>query len=74
MKICLKKFLLGQGTMRPARLKNTKGEKSDMKNDIWFKLGGTALLGLMVLDFAVPSAQGAATATLTAVVRNQGLF
>jgi uncharacterized protein (DUF58 family) len=42
-----------------------------MKNKIWFKLGGTALLGLMILSFAVPSGQAAATATLTAMVQDQ---
>ena len=42
-----------------------------MKNNIWFKLGGAALLGLMVLGFAVPNGQTAPTATLTAVVRHQ---
>ena len=42
-----------------------------MKNDIWFKLGGAALLGLMILGFAVPSGQTAPTATLTAMVQDQ---
>ena len=42
-----------------------------MKNNIWFKLGGAALLGLMILGFAVPSAQSATTVTLTAVVQDQ---
>ena len=42
-----------------------------MKNKIWFKLGGAALLGLVVLGFAVPSGQTAPTATLTAVVQDQ---
>ena len=48
-----------------------------MKNNIWFKMGGAALLGLMMLGFAMPSAQSASTATLTAVVQGQqcaGLF
>jgi hypothetical protein len=42
-----------------------------MKNNIWFKLGGAALLGLMILGFAVPNGQTAPTVTLTAVVQNQ---
>lgn len=42
-----------------------------MKNNKWFKLGGAALLGLMILGFAVPSAQTAPTVTLTAVVQSQ---
>jgi uncharacterized protein (DUF58 family) len=42
-----------------------------MKNNKWFKLGGAALLGLMILCFAVPSGQTATTATLTAVVQDQ---
>ena len=42
-----------------------------MKNNIWFKLSGAALLGLMILGFAVPSGQTATTVTLTAVVQDQ---
>ena len=42
-----------------------------MKNSLWFKLSGAALLGLMILGFAVPSGQTAPTVTLTAVVRDQ---
>jgi len=42
-----------------------------MKNNKWFKLIGAALLGLMILGFAMPSAQSAPTATLTAVVQDQ---
>ena len=42
-----------------------------MKNTLWFKLGGAALLGLMILAFAVPTGQTAPTVTLTAVVQNQ---
>jgi hypothetical protein len=42
-----------------------------MKNNIWFKLGGAGLLGLMILGFAVPSGQTATTVTLTAVVQSQ---
>ena len=42
-----------------------------MKNNKWFKLIGGALLGLMILGFAVPSGQTATTATLTAVVQDQ---
>ena len=42
-----------------------------MKNTLWFKLGGAAFLGLMILGFAVPSAQTAPTVTLTAVVQSQ---
>jgi len=41
-----------------------------MRNNISFKWGGAALLGLM-LGFAVPSGQTAPTATLTAVVQDQ---
>jgi hypothetical protein len=49
-----------------------KGEKSDMKNNnMWFKLSGVALLGLMLLGFAVPSGQTATTVVLTAVVQDQ---
>src|SRR4030095_8262339 len=42
-----------------------------MKNNIWFKLTGAALLGLVVLGFAVPSGQTATTVTLTAMVQDQ---
>jgi PKD domain len=42
-----------------------------MKNNIWFKLGGAALLGLMILGFAVPNGQTATAVTLTAVVQDQ---
>ena len=42
-----------------------------MRNNTWFKLGGAALLGLLVLGFAVPSGQTAPTVTLTAVVQDQ---
>jgi uncharacterized protein (DUF58 family) len=42
-----------------------------MKNNLWFKLGGAALLGLMILGFAVPSGQTATTVTLTALVQDQ---
>ena len=42
-----------------------------MRNNTWFKLGGAALLGLVVLGFAVPSGQSAPAVTLTAVVQNQ---
>ena len=42
-----------------------------MKNNIWFKLGGAALLGLMILGFAVPSGQTAPSVTLTALVQDQ---
>ena len=42
-----------------------------MKNNKWFKLGGAALLGLMILGFAVPSGQNAPTVTLTAMVQDQ---
>jgi len=39
-----------------------------MKNNKWFKLIGAAVLGLMILGFAVPSGQTAPTVTLTALV------
>lgn len=42
-----------------------------MKKNIWFKVGGAALLGLMALTVAVPSGQTAPTATLTALVQDQ---
>lgn len=42
-----------------------------MKNNIWFKLGGAGLLGLMILGFAAPNGQTATTATLTAMVQDQ---
>ena len=41
-----------------------------MKNK-WFKLSGAALMGLMILGFAVPTAQTATTVILTAVVQDQ---
>jgi len=41
-----------------------------MRNNISFKLGRAALLGLM-LGLAVPSGQAATNATLTAAVQNQ---
>jgi uncharacterized protein (DUF58 family) len=42
-----------------------------MKKNIWFKLGGATLLGLMILGFAVPNGESATTVTLTAVVQAQ---
>jgi hypothetical protein len=42
-----------------------------MKNNKWFKLAGAAVLGLMILGFAVPSGQTAPTVTLTALVQDQ---
>src|SRR4029077_10254275 len=42
-----------------------------MRNNIWCKLGWAALLGLVILGFAVPSGQTAPTVTLTAVVQDQ---
>ena len=42
-----------------------------MKNNMSFKFSGAAILGLLILGFAVPSGQTAPTATLTAVVQNQ---
>jgi uncharacterized protein (DUF58 family) len=42
-----------------------------MKNTKWFKLAGTAVLGLMILCFAVPSGQTAPSVTLTALVQDQ---
>jgi hypothetical protein len=48
--------------------KHTKRRKADMKNNKWFKLIGAAVLGLMILGFAVPSGQTAPTVTLTALV------
>src|SRR5262249_8283324 len=42
-----------------------------MRNNRWFKLGGIALLGLVVLGLAVPSGQTATTVVLTAVVQSQ---
>jgi uncharacterized protein (DUF58 family) len=42
-----------------------------MKSNKWFKLIGAAVLGLMILCFAVPSGQTATRATLTAVVEDQ---
>jgi len=42
-----------------------------MKNNKWFKLAGTAVLGLMILGFAVPSGQTAPSVTLTALVQDQ---
>jgi PKD domain len=52
----------------------TKGNNPKMKNSIWFKLSGAALLGLMIFGVAVPSGQTATTVTsvtLAAVVQNQ---
>ena len=42
-----------------------------MNDNKWFKLGGAALLGLVVLGFVVPSGHTAPTVTLTAVVQDQ---
>jgi uncharacterized protein (DUF58 family) len=42
-----------------------------MKNNKWFKLAGTAVLGLMILGFPVPSGQTAPSVTLTALVQDQ---
>ena len=42
-----------------------------MRNNTWFKLGGAALLGLVILGFAVPNGQTAPTVTLTALVQDQ---
>ena len=42
-----------------------------MKNNKSFKLIGAAVLGLMILGFAVPSGQSAPTVTLTAMVQDQ---
>jgi hypothetical protein len=42
-----------------------------MKNNMSFKFSGAAILGLLILGFAVPSGQTADAATLTAVVQNQ---
>jgi len=42
-----------------------------MRNKTWLKLGGAALLGLILLGVAVPSGQTAPTVTLTAVVQDQ---
>ena len=42
-----------------------------MKNNKWFKLIGAAVLGLMILGFAVPSGESATTVILTAVVQDQ---
>src|SRR5204863_10102605 len=52
-------------------LKHTKRRKADMKNNKWFKVIGEAVLGLMILGFAVPSGQTATTVTLIAVVQDQ---
>jgi len=41
-----------------------------MKSNKWFKLIG-AVVGLMILGFAVPSGQNAPTVTLTAMVQDQ---
>jgi uncharacterized protein (DUF58 family) len=48
-----------------------KGEKYNMRNKISFKFGGAALLSLMLLGVAVPSAHTAPAVTLTALVQNQ---
>jgi len=42
-----------------------------MKNNLWFKLTGAAILCLVVLGFAVPSGQTAPAVTLTAMVQDQ---
>jgi uncharacterized protein (DUF58 family) len=57
------------GLNQPVR--NKQKENPIMTNNIWFKLGGATLLGLMILGFAVPSGRAAATATLTAMVQDQ---
>jgi uncharacterized protein (DUF58 family) len=51
--------------------KHIQEEKNNMKNKMWFKLAGAALLGLLILGVAVPSGQTATTVTLTAVVQSQ---
>ena len=42
-----------------------------MRSKIWFKLGGAALLGFVLLGVAVPSGETAPAVTLTAVVQDQ---
>jgi hypothetical protein len=42
-----------------------------MRNNISFKLGGAAVLGLMMLGLAVMKGQAAPNVTLTAAVQNQ---
>ena len=42
-----------------------------MRNNIWFKLSGSVLLGLIILGLAVPNGQTATTVTLSAVVQDQ---
>lgn len=42
-----------------------------MRNKIWFKIGGAALLGLILVGVALPNGQAAPTVTLTAMVQNQ---
>jgi uncharacterized protein (DUF58 family) len=48
-----------------------KGDKFNMRNKISFKFGGAALLSLILLGVAVPSAHTAPAVTLTALVQNQ---
>jgi hypothetical protein len=58
--------------LQPGLFKNTnERRKYDMKNKIWFKMGGATVLGLVILGFAVPSGQTAPTVTLTALVQDQ---
>ena len=42
-----------------------------MRNKIWFKISGAALLGLVLAGVAVPTGQTAPAVTLTALVQNQ---
>jgi hypothetical protein len=54
--------------------KHKRRRKYNMRNNMWFKLGGAALLGVMVLGLAVPSGQTETTVTsvtLAAVVQDQ---
>jgi PKD domain len=54
--------------------KHKRRRKYNMRNNMWFKLGGAALLGLVVLGLAVPSGQTETTVTsvtLAAVVMDQ---
>jgi hypothetical protein len=58
---------------RPVQNKHER-KQLDMKNNIWFQLGGAALSGLLILGFAVPNGRTDTTVTsvtLAAVVQNQ---
>src|SRR5438477_10922145 len=49
----------------------SRRRKSNMTCNWWSNVCGAALVGLMILGFAVPSGQNAPTVTLTAMVQDR---